>query len=89
MKTFPLNQQHIHNDAIGRPDRPQCSSFKVNKDEPNIAFPKFIAFESDKGVHLVANVCNAWLRFIILIHDCHPLAVMLRFSDISTSFAAS
>lgn len=80
---------YLHNDAIGLPDKPQCSNFNVFNDEFNIDFPKLMAFSSDNGVPLVDNICNAWLRFIIFIHACQPRFVMFRFSEISISLAAS
>lgn len=79
----------LQSDVIGRPDRPQCSSFNVASDDPNIDLPKLIAFDSDNGVPRVTNICNAWLRLTILMHDCHPRFVIFRFSDISISLAAS
>lgn len=82
-------EQHLHSDAIGRPERPQCSNFSVFSDEASIALPKLIAFDSDNGVPRVTNICNAWLRFTIFMHACQPLFVISRFSDISISLAAS
>lgn len=80
---------NLHNDAIGRPDRPQCSNLSVFSEAVSIDLPKLIAFVSDNGVPRVVNICNAWLRFTILMHACHPRFVILRFSEMSISLVAS
>lgn len=80
---------YLHKDAIGRPDKPQCSSFNVFRDDVSIDFPRLIALDSDNGVPRVTSICNAWLRFTILMHACQPRFVIFRFSDISISLAAS
>lgn len=56
-KKKPAND--LHNDAIGLPDRPQCSNLSVFNDDVNIDFPKLIAFVSDSGVPRVVKICNA------------------------------
>ena len=80
---------YSHNDAIGLPDRPQCSNFNVCNIEPNSALPKFIEFASDRGVHRVENVCNAELRFNILMQDCQPRLDIFSLCDMSISLVAS
>lgn len=54
-----LNFEFLQSDVIGRPDKPQCSSFNVASDEPSIDLPKLTAFDSDNGVPRVTNICNA------------------------------
>lgn len=49
----------LHSEAIGRPDKPQCSNFSVFNDEVSIDLPKLIAFDSDNGVPRVTNICSA------------------------------